>query len=57
MSTQESVSGNKRNFAEYLILNDMVKSIMKKENMTDDALQHMDNKTVDKVRQSSLHLQ
>ena len=54
----ESTSENRHNFAEYLIPKNstkMVESMMSNgENMTDDVLQHMDNKTVDKVRQFSL---
>ena len=54
----ESESDNSRNFAEYLIPKNstkMIESMMSNgENMTDDVLQHMDNKTVDKVRQFSL---
>ena len=54
----ESELDNKHNFAEYLIpknSTEMVESMINNgEKMTDDVLQHMDNKTVDKVRQSSL---
>ena len=53
-----STADNKRTFAEYLIPKNstkLVESMMsKRENMTDDVLQHMDNKTVSKVRQFSL---
>ena len=54
----ESKADNKRTFAEYLIPKNstkLIQSMMSKgENMTDDVLQHMDNKTVSKVRQFSL---
>ena len=54
----EGTADNKRTFAEYFIPKNstkLVESMMcKGENMTDDVLQHMDNKTVSKVRQFSL---